>query len=96
MRLIFGVGSHLLIWDTSVSKVTMRVTSSTADDGDEEEDFKHVPQDPHSTNSAHLEISPDAIGAYGKRKMGFHGSESTREESRAEEGQDCQSLEGQG
>jgi hypothetical protein len=53
----------------------MRIAGDTAED--EEEDFEHVPQDPHSTLSAHLEISPDAIGAYGKRKMGFSGGEGT-------------------
>lgn len=75
MRLIFGAGSKLFVWETSVSKVTMRLAGAAADDeSEEEEDFKHVPQDPHGTNGAHLEISPDAIGAYGKRKMGFSGS----------------------
>jgi hypothetical protein len=77
MRLIFGVGSKLFIWDTSVAKVTMRIAGdATEPDDEDDEGFKHIPQDPHSTNGAHLEISPDAIGAYGKRKMGFHGSES--------------------
>lgn len=70
MRLIFGVGTKLFIWETSISRVTMRVAGSEVED-DEEEECKHIPQDPHSTVSAHLEISPDAIGAYGKRKMGF-------------------------
>ena len=74
MRLIFGVGSKLFIWETKVSKVAMRIAGEAGETEEEEEDFKHVPQDPHSTNGAHLEISPSAIGAYGKRKMGFSGS----------------------
>lgn len=77
MRLIFGIGSKLLVWETSITRVTMRVAGKSPDDSEEEEDFKHIPQDPHSTNGAHLELSPDAIGTYGKRKMGFGGSEST-------------------
>lgn len=77
MRLIFGIGSKLLVWETSLARVTMRVAGKSPDDEEEEEDFKHVPQDPHSTNGAHLELSPDAIGAYGKRRMGFSGSENT-------------------
>jgi hypothetical protein len=75
MRFIFGMGTKLLVWETSVAKVSMRIAGEPAEDDDYEEDFKHIPQDPHSTNGAHLEISPDAIGAYGKRKMGFSGSE---------------------
>jgi hypothetical protein len=74
MRLIFGVGTHLFVWETKVTRVAMRIAGEAAAEDEEEEDFKHIPQDPHSTNSAHLEISPDAIGAYGKRKMGFSGS----------------------
>ena len=81
MRLIFGVGSKLFVWETSITRVTMRLAGASAEDDEEDgEDFKHIPQDPHSTNGAHLELSPDAIGAYGKRKMGFSGSESTRKE----------------
>jgi len=75
MRFIFGIGSRLLVWETSMTRVTMKLASQSAEEGDEEEDFKHIPQDPHGTNGAHLEISPDAIGAFGKRKMGFSGSE---------------------
>lgn len=75
MRLIFGIGSKLLVWETSVAKVSMRIAGDTTEPDEEEEDFKHIPQDPHSTNGAHLEISPEAIGAYGKRRMGFSGSE---------------------
>lgn len=66
-----------------MAMVKMRIAGATADDDEGEEDFEHVPQDPHSTNAAHLEISPDAIGAYAKnyaqkqRGMGFRGSEST-------------------
>lgn len=82
MRFLFGIGTKLLVWETSVTKVSMRL-SGEATEPDEEEEFQHVPQDPHSTNSAHLEISPDAIGAYGKKKMGFSGSES---EGSAQEG----------
>lgn len=77
MRFILGIGSKLLVWDTSVTRVTMRVAGESSEEVEGEEDFKHIPQDPHSTNGAHLEISPEAIGAYGKRKMGFSGSEST-------------------
>jgi len=78
MRLIFGIGSRMLVWETSVAVVRMRLAGAPAEDDEEDgEDFKHIPQDPHSTNGAHLELSPDAIGAYGKRKMGFSGSEGT-------------------
>ena len=84
MRFLFGVGSRLFVWETSVAKVCMRIAGDGAEPDDEdEEDFKHIPQDPHSTNGAHLEISPDAIGAYGKRKMGFYGSEDSGGEGRA-------------
>lgn len=53
----------------------MRIAGDSAESDEEEEEFQHIPQDPHSTNGAHLEISPEAIGAYGKRRMGFSGSE---------------------
>lgn len=69
MRIIFGAGSRLFIWETSVSKVKMAMG------GEAEETFDQVPQDPHSTVSAHTEISPHAIydGA-SIRRFGFHGS----------------------
>lgn len=70
MRIIIGAGSRLFIWETSVSKVKMQVK------GDEtEEEFDQVPQDPHSTVSAHTEISPHAIyDGPSDMKFGFHGS----------------------
>jgi hypothetical protein len=83
MRLILGIGSRMLVWETSMAMVKMRIAGTTADDEEDDEDFKHIPQDPHSTNGAHMEISPDAIGAYARnyaqrqRGMGFRGSEST-------------------
>jgi hypothetical protein len=77
MRFIFGVGSRLFIWDTSVSRVAMRVTGGH--DEEDEEEFKEAPpMDPHSTNGAHMEISPSVMFDTGKaRRMGFHGSEGT-------------------
>jgi hypothetical protein len=84
MRFIFGIGGKLFVWETSVARVTMRLAGKSSEDDDEgEEDFKHIPQDPHGTNGAHLEISPDAIGAYGKRRIGFSGSEGSSKEGRA-------------
>jgi hypothetical protein len=76
MRFIFGVGSRLFIWDTSISKVAMRVTSSHEEEDDGEEFKEAPPMDPHSTNGAHMEISPSVMFDTGKaRRMGFHGSE---------------------
>lgn len=73
MRFIFGIGSKLLIWDTTVAKVKMAVRG--ADDEEEEEFEEAPPVDPHGTLSAHTELSPHAIfdGATARR-FGF-GSE---------------------
>ena len=65
MKIIFGVGSHLFIWESSIAKVVIKTTEDALDS------FEQLPVDPHGTLSSHLEISPDAIGAYGKRRMGF-------------------------
>lgn len=59
MKLIFGIGSHLYIWDTSVAKVQMQVRGAGSEDSEEE--FESAPTDPHGTLSSHLEISPSAI-----------------------------------
>lgn len=76
MRFIFGVGTKLFIWETSVSKVRMHVSGDTAEGEEDNDTFEAAPpQDPHSTLNSHLEISPQAImdGA-SARRFGF-GSE---------------------
>lgn len=76
MNIIFGVGKHLFVWETKVTKAAVRRSGDEVDE--EEEGFEHVPVDPHGTNGAHMEISPAAIfeGAQARR-FGFHGSEGT-------------------
>ena len=76
MRFVFGVGSKLFFWETSLKKVTMRTSDDSSDE--DEEDFKPAPpQDPHGTLSSHLEISPHAImdteDSARVRKFGFSG-----------------------
>jgi len=77
MRFIFGVGSKLFVWETSVAKVKMRIAGDAPDEDGEEEEFEPAPpQDPHGTLSSHLELSPQVIydSAQEKRRFGF-GSE---------------------
>ena len=75
MQLIFGFGSRLYVWKASLTKAAVQAVGEQAAD---DEDYEHVPQDPHSTLSAHLEISPDAIYAGAQaRRFGF-GSEEAR------------------
>ena len=72
MRFLFGVGSRLFVWDTSVTKVSMRISDGGKSD-DEEEEFEEAPPvDPHGTLSSHCELSPQAIfdGA-SARRFGF-------------------------
>ena len=72
MRLLFGVGSKLFIWNTAVTKVNMKFASDEEDESEEE--FEQAPpQDPHSTVGAHCELSPHAIfeGASATRRFGF-------------------------
>jgi len=73
MRFLFGIGSKLFVWDSSITKVTMRLQG--ANDDDEEEEFEETPpQDPHSTVNAHMELSPQAVyGEARARRFGFHG-----------------------
>ena len=74
MRFVFGVGSKLFFWETTLKKVAMRTSD---DDSEEEEDFKAAPpMDPHGTLNCHAELSPQAIfdGA-SVRRFGFHGGE---------------------
>lgn len=72
MRFLFGVGSKMFIWDTSVTKVTMRIAGGETE---EEEEFESAPVDPHGTLSSHCELSPQAIFEGGSaRRFGF-GSE---------------------
>lgn len=73
MRLIFGIGSRLFVWESSVSKVRMKLAGES---GEEESPEAPVP-DPHGTVNAHCELSPQAIfeGAKAPRRFGFHGSE---------------------
>jgi hypothetical protein len=80
MRIVFGVGSRLFFWETSLKKVHMR----TNDDSDDEaEEFEHAPVDPHGTLNCHMEISPTAVygSASAERKFGF-GSEKPGGEER--------------
>lgn len=74
MRFLFGVGSKMFIWDTSVTKVTMRVAGSS--DAEDDEEFEQAPPvDPHGTLSSHCELSPQAVFEGGSaRRFGF-GSE---------------------
>jgi len=74
MRLILGAGSKLFVWETSVTKVKMRIAGEAS--GEAEEEFEQSPpQDPHGTLSSHLELSPHAVyeGAQAKRRFGFGG-----------------------
>jgi hypothetical protein len=73
MRIVFGVGTRLFIWETSVSRVAMRTTGDSDEECDD--DFKPAPpMDPHGTLSSHCEISPQAIyGEVNVRRFGFHG-----------------------
>lgn len=72
MRLLFGVGSKLFIWNTHVTKVSMKFASDIEEEEPEEEFEQAPPQDPHSTVGAHCELSPQAIfeGA-SERRFGF-------------------------
>lgn len=70
MRFVVGIGKHMWIWETGVSHATIQASSAQAV---AEEGF--VDRDPHGTVSCHAEISPHAVGAYAKQRMGFHGSE---------------------
>lgn len=74
MKFIFGAGRHLFVWETSFAKAVVRATEDAA-----AEDFEQVPVDPHGTNGAHMELSPEAVFLGGTRRFGFHGSEGTRE-----------------
>lgn len=73
MRFLFGVGKRLFVWDTSVTKVSMRIAGDDTEEEDEE--FESAPVDPHGTLSSHCELSPQAIFDGAKaRRFGF-GSE---------------------
>lgn len=69
MKIVFGVNSRLYVWEIGISRLMVRSSS------EEESAEEPVGIDPHGTVSAHMEISPDAIGAYGKHRFGFHGSQ---------------------
>ena len=73
MRIIFGIGSKLFVWESSVSKVAMRVASESSDTEDEEDYKAAPPQDPHGTLSSHCEISPAVLydSAKADRRFGF-------------------------
>jgi hypothetical protein len=74
MRVVFGVGSRLFFWETSLKKVHMSVNGGSEDEAEEFE--QAPPMDPHGTLSSHMEISPTAVygSAKAERKFGF-GSE---------------------
>lgn len=76
MRIVFGVGSKLYIWESTVGQVRMKAAGDAAGTEDEDDDFKESPpQDPHGTLSAHCELSPQAVYGEAKaRRFGF-GSE---------------------
>lgn len=75
MRIVFGIGSRLFVWETSVSKVAMRVAGNREEESGEEEFDPAPPQDPHGTLSSHCEISPAVMYDSAKaRRFGF-GSE---------------------
>jgi hypothetical protein len=72
MRLILGFGTKMYIFEP---KLTVVLLKEKDEEAEAEEEFEHVPQDPHSTVMAHLEISPEAIGfGASSRRFGFHGS----------------------
>lgn len=70
MRFIFGWGNKLFVWENSVARVAMRVAGEAAEEGEElEEPLSH---DPHSTVSAHCELSPAVVYDTAKAKrFGF-------------------------
>lgn len=70
MRVVFGIGKHMWVWEAEFNHARIQGTSEQVTEGNE-----HVGLDPHSTVSCHAEISPHAVGVYGQRKMGFYGSE---------------------
>lgn len=79
MKVIFGVNARLYVWEIGISRLAVKSSSDTTETLANEEEFEDAPPiDPHGTNGAHMEISPDSIGAYGKQRFGF-GSEVSRE-----------------
>lgn len=79
MRFIFGIGSKLFVWETSIAKVAMRVAGEAPELDDDEEFETAPPQDPHGTLSSHCELSPAVVydSAKATRRFGF-GSEEAR------------------
>lgn len=75
MRIIFGIGSRLFVWETSVSKVAMRIAGSS-EENDNDEFEPAPPQDPHGTLNCHAELSPSVVydSAKAGKRFGFHGS----------------------
>lgn len=80
MQFVFGVGSKLFVWETSLSRVRVKGSGEVSD-----AKFEQAPVDPHGTLSSHLEISPQAVfeGA-SQRRFGFCGSEVGKESQRKE------------
>ena len=74
MRIVFGIGSRLYFWETTLKKAVVRGSSDAGEDDETEEFAAAPPQDPHGTLSAHCEISPSAVmdGA-NARRFGFGG-----------------------
>ena len=70
MRLALGFGKRIWVIESKITTILLQ----NKGDEDDDEDFEHVPQDPHSTVMSHMEISPEAIGMGGYRRFGFHGS----------------------
>lgn len=74
MKLIFGTGSRLYVWETSLAKANV----VNGQDGEAEmpEAGENPPVDPHGTLHVMAEISPHAVdeGARDPRRFGFYGS----------------------
>jgi len=75
MRIVFGFGSKLYIWESSIGKVRMKAVGGES--AEDEEEFEEAPpQDPHGTLSSHCELSPQVVYGEAKaRRFGFHGSQ---------------------
>lgn len=85
MRIVFGFGTKLYIWESSIGKVRMKTAGDASGEGEDEEDFSEAPpQDPHGTLSAHLELSPQVVYGQAKaRRFGFHGGEAPGSEEKS-------------
>ncbi len=75
MRITLGFGRRVWVFETQVTRVVLKNSGDAEDDACEDENFEHVPQDPHSTVMAHAELSPHALGVTGTSGFGFRGRE---------------------